>query len=223
MYRPRAGNPHKVVMSLGGMYEYDNTIFDDAVIPDGMDKAQLVTTILAECGENETRWSNPFVLKKMIENFFYTRQYKYTKLWESTQLEYDPLENYNLTIEVSRGTQGLDKTNRTVESESTTEGSNENQRSAFDSVSYQPNEKDTGSSTVKGGGTENETFDTTRNEAEQRHEFGDNSARSSMDNIRQQRAIVDFNIYQVIALEFEDQITIPVYDRMYTNIFEGGC
>ena len=43
-----------------------------------------------------------------------------------------------------------------------------------------------------------------------------------MNNIRQQRDIVDFDIYAMIATEFEDAITIPVYTRESSNMFENG-
>lgn len=215
MYKPTAMNPSNVTLTLAGMYEYDSTIFDDIDIPEGMEKDNIVMTILGACGGNEVRYPNPKILKAMIQNFFYINAFKYAELWKTTQYDYDPLVNYDLEIEVSRS-RGDDRTlNGSIESSGTSEA----QVSAFDSSSYSPERKAIDSSENSTSETESANgWDT-----ETRHEHGDNSARSTQYMIKEQRDVVDFNLYLIIADEFEDYITIPVYSRSRSNIFRGGC
>ena len=210
MYSPTNRNPSNVTLSLAGMYEYDNTIFDDIVIPEGIDKPNLIMTILGSCGGNEVRYPNAPILKTMIDNFFYTNAYKFSELWKTTQFEYDPLVNYDLEITEHREETHSDKVENSVVSSQ----SNENKVSAFDSNVYSPESSQTGSG--------NSSSDETREGGNQydytRTERGDNSARSTQYMIQEQREVVDFNLYRIIANLFEDEITIPVYSRSKMNV-----
>ena len=38
-------------ITLWGMYQYDKTLFDDIVLPDGMDKENLVAEIMRNSGD----------------------------------------------------------------------------------------------------------------------------------------------------------------------------
>ena len=215
MYRPKAMNPSNVTMTLAGMYEYDSTICDDIDIPEGMEKDNVVMTILGACGGNEVRYPNPKILKAMIQNFFHINAFKYAELWKTTQYDYDPLVNYDLEIEVSRSRGDDRRLGGSIESS----GTSESQVSAFDSDSYSPERKAIDSSK----NTTSETEEANGWDTETRHERGDNSARSTQHMIKEQRDVVDFNLYLIIADEFEDYITVPVYSRSRSNIFKGGC
>lgn len=215
MYKQAAMNPSNVTLTLAGMYEYDSTIFDDIDIPEGMEKDNIVMTILGACGGNEVRYPNPKILKTMIQNFFHINAFKYAELWKTTQYDYDPLVNYNLKIEVSRSRGDGRKLEGSIESSGTSEA----QVSAFDSDTYSPERKAIDSS--KNSTTEKEEANGW--DRETRNEHGDNSARSTQYMIKEQREVVDFNLYLIIADEFEDYITIPVYSRSRSNIFRGGC
>lgn len=213
-----------MTLTLGGMYNYDQTIFDGIEIPEDMDKNALVNTILAHCGGNEVRYPSLPILATMIQTFFVTNKYKINKLWETTKFDYEPLVNYDLTIEVKREHKGTDKTETTGNSENSSNGSTENQVSAFNQTTYTPSSKSTFNDSGKSNNSENETYETNRDETETRHESGDNSARSTQYMIGEERQVANFNIYNIIADLFEDEITIPVYGRMQTNIFNtyGG-
>ena len=42
---------NKQFLSILGMYNYDNTIFDNLIIPDGVDKELLINNILLDNAE----------------------------------------------------------------------------------------------------------------------------------------------------------------------------
>lgn len=208
------------IQTLLGMYQFDPSIMSDYAIPDGMDRGIMTTTILDYCGQNQVRYGDPETLHAMINLFFRKNQKVYSELWQTLNYDYEPLVNYDLTIEEERTHGGGDTTKRnaTAGSTSNTQGHNEHRVSAFNSDVYSADNQDdsTGSMTSEGTAEETEEFTTDRNEKVVRHETGDNSARSTQYMIQEQRAVVDFNLYDRIRTDFEDEITIPVYSREVT-------
>lgn len=191
--------------TLKEIYEFDSTLFNTPAIPTDLEKDVLVTIIMDECGDNEVRYSDPAMLKMIIDAFFQSNNYRYTELIKTLQYDYDPLVNYDLTVTVDR----KHAATRRNSSSGSSRSDGENRVSAFDSPLYSPDRN----STVKesSSGSENENSDAV--ESESRREFGDNSARSTQYMIEEQRRVVDYNIYRKIALEFEDEITIPTWGR----------
>ena len=82
-------------MSTLGLFTWDNTLFSLMVIPEGMDKDTLVDNILAETAELEVLYSNPTVLKNLIGVWSKKNLDMWTKMFETTQYEYNPIDNYN--------------------------------------------------------------------------------------------------------------------------------
>lgn len=191
--------------TLKEIYEFDSTLFDTPAIPADLEKDVLITVIMDECGDNEVRYSNPAMLKIIIDAFFQSNNYRYSEFIKTLNYDYDPLVNYDLTVTVDR----KHAATRRNSSSGSSRSDGENRVSAFDSPLYSPERN----STVKesSNAKENENSDVV--ESESRREFGDNSARSTQYMIEEQRRVVDYNIYRKIALEFEDEITIPTWGR----------
>lgn len=191
--------------TLKEIYEFDSTLFDTPAIPVDLEKDVLITVIMDECGDNEVRYSNPAMLKMIIDAFFQSNNYRYTELIKTLHYNYDPLVNYDLTITVDR----KHAATRRNASSGSARSDGENRVSAFDSPLYSPERN----STVKESSSSSENENSDAVESETRRESGDNSARSTQYMIEEQRRVVDYNIYRKIALEFEDEITIPTWGR----------
>lgn len=82
-------------MSVYGMYQYDNTLFNGMVLPPAINKAALINYIIAECAELEVSISNPDTLKVMIESWSLARLHSWVRLYESTVQDYNMIENYD--------------------------------------------------------------------------------------------------------------------------------
>lgn len=82
-------------MSVNGLYQYDNTLFDNMVIPPAMNRAALINYIIAECAELEVLITNPETLKIMIESWSISRLHSWIRLYESTVQDYNMIENYD--------------------------------------------------------------------------------------------------------------------------------
>lgn len=76
------------------LYKWDNTIFDNFRIPAGLDKELLVENLLLETAELNVILTRPDVLGLFIERWSKRRLPVWEKLYKTTQLEYNPIENY---------------------------------------------------------------------------------------------------------------------------------
>ena len=201
------------IQTLLGMYQFDNSILSDYVLPDGMDRDILNGTILDYCGENAVRYGDPETLHAMINLMFRKNQKVYQELWDSLNFDYDPLLNYDLTIEETRKHSGEDGTEREVNNHDKSNGTTETKVSAYNSNGYSPSEQASGETKNDSNGKETTKFTTDRSEGVSRREYGDNSARSTQYMIKEQREVVDFNLYDRIRRDFEKEITISVYTK----------
>lgn len=82
-------------MSIAGLYYYDSTIFDDMDIPEGVDKNTLIFNILAETAELEILYPDANFMRKMLEMWSKKELTVWEKLYATTKLEYNPIENYD--------------------------------------------------------------------------------------------------------------------------------
>ena len=82
-------------ITLIGMYNYDDTLFDLLNVPEGIDKPTLIDTILIRSGEFEVLYPDMNFLKYSI-GAWSRKWYPTLERWiEALQIEYNPLENYD--------------------------------------------------------------------------------------------------------------------------------
>ena len=82
-------------MSLWGLYQVDPTILDGLVLPAGMDADNVKDNLLLETESMEILYPNTLFLKMAIQVWAAERLDVWTKLYNTTQLDYDPIENYD--------------------------------------------------------------------------------------------------------------------------------
>lgn len=87
--------PISAQMSLWGLYQVDPTILDGLVLPTGMDASNLKENLLLETETMEILYPNPAFLKAAITVWAAERLDVWTKLYNTTLLDYDPIENYD--------------------------------------------------------------------------------------------------------------------------------
>lgn len=191
------------ILTLSGMYQYDNTIFDGMTLPDELDPEHMKTTILDQCGNNEVRYPNPDILKTMIENFFYTNVYMMKTLVGTITQEYSPIENYDRYEDTTRNLKGTNDITASDHPGMITEET----VSAFDSESYEPSRK---TQTSGQNSTENHSSSDSE-DTYTAHMHGNIGVTTNQQMLEAERQIAMFSVYKEIALHFENEITIPVY------------
>ena len=82
-------------LSILGLYNWDNTLFDYFSVPEALDKDMLISNLLAELAELEVIYTNPVVMKNLIGVWSAKQIDIWNRLYATTQYEYNPIENYD--------------------------------------------------------------------------------------------------------------------------------
>ena len=84
-------------LSIMGLYNNDNSIFDLMAFPDDFTDAQKQTTIdniLIDCAELEVLYPNPTVMKNIIGIWSRKEKPYWDRVFQASKAEYNPIENY---------------------------------------------------------------------------------------------------------------------------------
>ncbi len=226
-------------LSIWGLYDWDRTVFDDMVLPDGVDKNLVVSNILLECEGMEILYPNPDLLKQAIKIWSLMELPVWTRLYETTQYEYDPIENYDRKEDWEDTNTGSDIETRNLQttdnripnltrkSDTKNGGSDvtENQVSAFNTSTYSNRDK----ATLTYGGTNTDTTTETGSDNRTGSDTGTISRENSggvkhtgrihgnigitttQKMIQEERDISEFNLVKRIVIDFKKRFCIGVY------------
>lgn len=84
----------RAIIPIATLYDYDNTIFTDIYVK-GISKDQLIEHFLLSYGDLTPVYQDPSYLKRHVTSVARSLQWTIDHLWEVTQLEYNPIENYD--------------------------------------------------------------------------------------------------------------------------------
>ena len=98
-----------MTLSLLGLYQYDNRIFDGLVVPQEVDKETLINNILSETAEFEVLYPEPRFLSNVIAAWSAKELPVWEKLVETLHYEYDPISNYDRNEESTNTGESLGK------------------------------------------------------------------------------------------------------------------
>lgn len=87
--------------TLKDFYAYDDTLFDDIELPDGVDKVVLVDSMMLQCGLLDLVYDEPGTFKQAMTIWFKRKYWNINKLVTLINIEYSPLENYDRHEEYS--------------------------------------------------------------------------------------------------------------------------
>ena len=82
-------------LSIWGLWNWDNRIFDRLHIPEQIDREKLIGTLLSECAELEVVYPDWDLMECVIHEWSSTMLPQWHKLYATTVMEYNPIENYD--------------------------------------------------------------------------------------------------------------------------------
>lgn len=100
-----------VNLSIIGLWNYDDTLFDDMALPESVDRDILVKNILLECAELEVLYPDPDFMKLAIEAWSQKMLPTWSSLATTFDLEYNPIWNVDGT-ETEKETRNLASSNK---------------------------------------------------------------------------------------------------------------
>lgn len=129
---------NRATLSIVGLYNWDDTIFDDMVLPTGIDKTEIIEDILFQCAELEILYPDWGVMKKAIETWSKEEIFKWDKIQKLAELEYNPIENYDRmeteTVQDSKEKTHNDVETGTAKSENITSSNADNNNTTTNAV-----------------------------------------------------------------------------------------
>lgn len=195
-------------LSILGLYQYDNGIFQYFQVPEGMDKEIAKTDILSECAELEIIYSNPEVVKELIKNWVTAELPLWTKMYEAANAEFNPLYNVDAyeSETIERELQGSYET----AGESSGTSNNTTSVKGYNSDDWAERDKDEGSTTGEsssdGSNEETETITNTK------RRYGNIGVTKSTDLIQSAWELYPIlDCYKAIVQSFKNRFCIEVY------------
>lgn len=185
--------------------------FDEMDIDDRLDREVLVAEIMRQCGALTPIYNTTDSFEYFTKAFFKREKDTIKKMIDTTQLEYNPLENFERKEKlkhVANENTATDETNINQSNSTTTE---EEKTSAYNEDLYQPINQTTGSNETSG--KEIRDYDRKRDftSNDDNSATGINGLTTRQDLILKERKVVDFNIYKWIVEKYECEYFLAVY------------
>lgn len=200
-------------LSILGLYNADNSIFDDMELPvsDHLNKETLVANILSECAELEILYPDPNILKYILKYWSKSRLHTWQELANTMDYEYNPIWNKDVKdVEKIKHTKD-ETTTYTDRASSTTSGTNTNKGVAFNSGSAETREIDESSGKMSSSDNSTTKDAGTNNEDRELISQGNQGVTSTQQLIKEQREVSEFSLYDIIISEFKTRFCLLVY------------
>ena len=226
-------------VSLLGLKRLNDGILGELVVPDGVDVDLVKDNLLAETAELEVIYPDAMFMQAMIGRWSAKELPIWERLYKTTLLEYNPIENYDRMEEWTEaedtkknteadatGTSRTD-TDGTSTRQSNTDGVINDQKyvSAYNEIEFTPTErdnntqnekneseqKDVGTVSVKTS-AENTTDETgNRNLLRKGRAHGNIGVTTSQQMIEAERDVALYNIIDVIINSFKNRFCLQIY------------
>lgn len=222
------------LLTVEGLYNYNDTLFDGFNIPEGLDKQIAIDAILMRTRELEVLYPDFNFMKNRIRIWSDRYQQNWKKLYDTTVLEYNPIENYDrkedwTDTDDETSTSARDNTRNTSNTSKNTVTSERmdsvnvtDQNTAFNAgladhakqiTDGDSTENSTITNETSGKDTENESVNGGRTGKHTRtgRAHGNIGVTTSQQMIQSERDLVVFNLYDVIAESFVETFCLMIY------------
>lgn len=210
------------LMTVEGLYNYKDTLFNEFNVPDGMDKQIAIDTICMRSRELEVLYPNLEFFAMRIGMWSRKNQYNWKKLYDTTLLEYNPIENYDRmedwtdkNVESGSSFRSND-INNTFGNTVTNSGTVTEQNTAFNAGLADHAKEITSDNTTNNGtgytqenGHDSSSRDLKHTRTGRAH--GNIGVTTSQQMIQSEREVAMFNIYDIIAESFVENFCLMIY------------
>ena len=221
----------RATMSLLGLYQADPTLFDNLELPEGLEAATLRDNMISELAELEVIYPDPVFMKSAIGFWSKKQLHVWTELYETLLYDYNPIWNKDgtktetrdlaATEDVTDGnthshditsTRNLAHTDDSTTTESVF-GFNSSTAADANKTVLDMDTSDTGTVRDAGSSSDNRSIDrdTTDTGTVTTVEQGNIGVTSTQSLIKEQRDVVQFNVYDYIIADFRKRFCLMVY------------
>lgn len=190
----------KATLSVLGLYNFDDTIFDGWTLPEGVNLETLKNYIFQECAELCVTLPNPTIFKRCTNSWTQRKQKGWLRALAAMDAEYNPIHNFDRKEEYTdaeTGSSGTDTSSR---------GTATNQVAGFNSSNYSPESQQN----MNQSGESDTTFG--RELEHSAHLYGNIGVTTSQQMVEAELDLVGkLDIYQIITDDFKREFTLLIY------------
>ena len=207
-------------LSIQGIYEYDDTVFDgfdsptytdDNNVIHTLNRDDVINNILLQCAELEVIYPSPSMMKFAIGVWSASNQRSWDKLYKSMYLEYNPMWNVDANeTETETNERDISRLHSGSNNE-TVNLTNTESVQGFNSNVWSESKKNVNSGTDNVAISNNETVDDDNERILTKRRTGNIGVTASQDLIKKEREIADFSIIEYITQSFKERFCILVY------------
>lgn len=208
-----------MTMSILGLYNYDQTIFDGMVLPEEIEKDDVINNICMELGGMELLYPSADMMRLAIGIWSKKNLNTWNELCKTLHFEYNPIENYDRKEEWIDGSVEKGKFVNAFTNKSTNKNTGTDTEelgvSAYNSSEFQPREKNTttygSGNETSGEGTNGGSNENSKTGARNGRAHGNIGVTTTQAMIEEQRKVVRFNVIDEIVNSFKYKFCLLVY------------
>lgn len=190
----------QATLTITGLYNYDNTIFDGWVFPEGIDREEVKAAILYECSGLELTLPNPDLFKVVTSGWCRRKAHAWERALDAINAEYNPIHNYDRTETASDTESGSSGHSGEISS-TTTE-----KTAAFNAATYANKDQITNDQESEASATYGKSVGHTSRIT------GNIGVTTSQQMVSAELELTErLDIYQIITRDFKREFTLMVY------------
>lgn len=194
----------RATISILGLYNLNDEIFDDLTVPAGVDSDLLIENLVTELAELELIYSDFNFMKFMIGVWSRKELPTWERVYKASVKEYDPIENYDRIEEWHDNL----NSNSAVNSSMNGNGSTQHDVAGFNSTALVNASKDT--NTESNTGFSSDTSASTGSHTGRIH--GNIGVTTSQQMLQSELDIAPkLNVYDFIINSFKNRFCLQVY------------
>lgn len=180
-----------MTLSLLGLYQYNDHLFDGLRLPSGVNKDTFVSNLLAETAEFEVIYPDAEFMANMISVWSTKELPVWNKLEETLNYDYDPISNYDRKEEWKDDNEEKSENN----------GNSLGKVAGFNSTEL-----------VESSGAETSVTRKANNISKKSGRmWGNIGVTTTQQMIEEQRSVVKFNLSDYIIEEFKRRFCLMIY------------
>ena len=194
----------RATISILGLYNLNDTLFDDLVIPENMDSDLLIENLVTELAELELIYSDFNFMKFMIGVWSRKELPTWNRVYKASTTLYNPIENYD---RIEDWTDNLNR-NSAINSSVNSNGNTQHDVAGFNSSTLVNASKDTNTETNTGY-----TSDTSTSSGYRKGRVHGNIGVTTSQKMLESELDVapKLNVYDYIINSFKNRFCLQVY------------
>lgn len=202
-------------LSILGLYEWNEGIFDNLQVPEGIDRDILIPEIVTECSDFSLLYPDYDFMRMLIGVWSRKESHIWAEMLRSENFQYNPIENYDRYEEITREVEGDNTSSGESSSTSTgqTGGTSTGAQTSYNSLEFRDTGRTTSSGTSSGTDQNSDSGESHSEGTEHTtaHLHGNIGVTTAQQMIQGFREVSDFCTYDFIVQSFKNRFCIQVY------------